>query len=122
MKTPFLIVVLVLFTLNGCNTANNADDIEGYYTGTFQRGEIISNVTLNLNGKNFSGESDIAKFPAICNGNFTILNDMVTFDNLCPWTAEFDWSLILSNEWHFTIDYNKLTLTNSIGDIYILTK
>tara|TARA_R110002051_G_scaffold71624_5_gene129412 strand:+ start:51621 stop:51989 length:369 start_codon:yes stop_codon:yes gene_type:complete len=122
MKTPFFILVIVLIALYGCNTSNSDQDIEGFYTGTFQRGDIISNVTLNLSEMNFSGESDTVKFPAICNGNFSISKDIVKFENLCPWTAEFDWTLILTNEWYFSTDDNNLTLTNSIGDIYILKK
>ncbi|WP_116772522.1 hypothetical protein [Maribacter litoralis] len=122
MKANILILLFGVFTLLSCNNDNVENDIDGQYIGTFQRGENSSNVELTLNDNNFSGESEIVKFPAICNGNYTISNGTVKFENQCPWTAEFDWSLILSDTWDFSYANDTLRLTNSIGDIYTLTK
>ena len=112
--------ILILFI--GCDNDDVQRDIDGQYIGTFQRGENISNVELSLNDATFSGESEIMKFPAICNGNYSISDRTIKFENQCPWTAEFDWSLILSDTWDFKFAKDTLTLTNSIGDVYSLAK
>ncbi len=123
MKAKILILFIVGTSILSCN---NDDDgrgtIDGQYFGTFQRGGNSSNVELKLESANFSGESDTVKFPAICNGNYSISDKKITFENQCPWTAEFDWSLILSDTWVFSINNDILTLTNSIGDKYTLEK
>lgn len=49
---------------------------------------------------------------------FTSFADLVFYSS--PWTAEFDWSLILSDTWDFSSKNDVLTLTNSIGDKYTL--
>lgn len=122
MKINILLVLLGLFTILSCDNDDAQRDINGQYIGTFQRGENSSNVGLTFNSKDFSGESETVKFPAICNGNYSITNNTINFENQCPWTAEFDWSLILSDTWIFSFANDTLTLTNSIGDIYTLTK
>lgn len=123
MKAKILILLIVVISILGCN---NDDDgggtIDGQYSGTFQRGGNSSNVELRLESANFSGESDTVKFPAICNGNYSISDRTIKFENQCPWTAEFDWSLILSDTWDFSFKNDILTLTNSIGDKYTLEK
>lgn len=106
----------------GCTNDDVQKEIAGQYSGTFQRGESTSNITLKFNKSGFSGESETVKFPAICNGNYSISNDTIKFENQCIWTADFDWSLIINNEWSFSFENNVLILTNSIGDIYTLTK
>jgi len=122
MKANILILLIGIFTIFGCDNDDVQRDIDGQYIGTFQRGENSSNVELTLNDTNFSGESEIVKFPAICNGNYSISDKTIKFENQCPWTAEFDWSLILSDTWDFSFTNDTLTLTNSIGDVYTLTK
>ncbi len=123
MKAKILILLIGMISIFSCN---NDDDeqgtIDGQYAGTFQRGGNSSNVELTLVSENFSGESDTVKFPAICNGNYSISDRTIKFENQCPWTAEFDWSLILSDTWDFSFKNDILTLTNSIGDKYILEK
>ena len=122
MKTNILILLIGVFTIFGCDNDDIKNDIDGQYIGTFQRGENSSNVKLTLIGTNFFGESEIVKFPAICNGTFSISNGTIKFKNQCPWTAEFDWSLILIDTWDFSLVKDTLRLTNSIEDVYTLTK
>lgn len=122
MKVNFFIVIFIIISVLGCTSDNTQEGITGQYSGTFQRGENTSEVTLILNESDFSGESESVKFPAICNGNYSIANNTITFENQCVWTADFDWNLILNNEWSFNYENNSLTLTNSIGDIYTLNK
>lgn len=111
----------LLLTTFACN---NDDDfqtpINGDYSGVFKRNGYTSNVKLTINNGLFFGESDIKKFPAICNGNYTISSNIITFNNPCAWTAEFDWSLILSEAWTYSLNNSTLILTKSNGDKYTL--
>lgn len=125
MKSYLLIFLLSLTSLISCNKDEVTNyNIEGNYTGIFKRGENSSNVILQLQNNEFSGSSTegYVKFPAICKGTYIIENKEIIFENTCIWTAEFDWSLILSGNWNYSYKNNRLTLKNSIGDIYILNK
>jgi hypothetical protein len=123
MMAKILILFIGVTSILSCNKDNDGQaTIEGQYVGTFQRGGNSSKVELTLSSENFSGESDTVKFPAICNGNYSIWDRTIEFENQCPWTAEFDWSLILGGTWNFNIDNEILILTNSIGDKYTLEK
>lgn len=121
-KTLFLIILAL--TILGCNTADEItpQNVAGDYTGVFQRGQNTSNVTLTLQGGNWSGESEFEKFPALCSGTYTLSDDNITFVNACIWTAEFDWSLILSGQWKCKWKDNSLVITYTNGDQYTLTK
>ena len=123
MKARILILIGVLITAFACNNDDDIQsNIDGEYIGIFERNGNTSNVQLNFNKGTFSGESEIIKFPAICNGNYSISDSSIEFENLCPWTAEFDWSLIISGSWDYSLADNTLTMTKSNGDKYILTK
>lgn len=123
---PYLLIILICFTsLTSCDKEDvNYATIEGNYTGIFQRGVNTSDVALHLVNNEFSGGSTEGynKFPAICKGTYTIKNKEIIFNNTCIWTAEFDWTLILSGTWNYTFKNNTLTLNNSFGDVYILNK
>ncbi|MEP4780703.1 MAG: hypothetical protein ABJZ18_07005, partial [Algibacter sp.] len=88
----------------------------------FVRGGNNSNVELTFNNGNWTGESEIVKFPALCNGTYSNSGNVITFENACPWTAEFDWTLILGGEWDYSLNGNSLILTKTNGDKYTLTK
>jgi hypothetical protein len=72
-----------------------------------------SNVTLTFTEDRFSGESDRMKYPAICNGTYTITGNEIEFTNNCAWTAEFDWSYILSGKFQISFDSSRLEMTKS---------
>ena len=103
--------------------------ILGTYKGQFIRvspnaKHAASNVTLTFTGNSFSGESDVIKYPAICNGTYKITGQEVDFVNTCPWTAEFDWSYILNGKFEITINGTQLEMRkdlNGISDYYILS-
>ncbi len=46
----------------------------------------------------------------------------VEFNNECVWTAEFDWTLILSGEFQITSTSTELILERKMGDITDLYK
>jgi len=123
MKARILILIGILITAFACNNDDDIpSNIDGKYIGIFERNGNTSNVELNFNRGTFSGESETIKFPAICNGNYSISDSSIEFENLCPWTAEFDWSLIISGSWDYSLEDNTLTMTKSNGDKYILSK
>jgi hypothetical protein len=108
--------------LFSCDSDENVSQptFDGTYIGIFERNQVISNVTINLGNGIFSGTSETEKFPAICNGNYAISGNLIQFGNDCAWTADFDWSLILTDSWNYTFENSTLTLTNGLGDKYIL--
>jgi hypothetical protein len=126
-------VALLLLALASCKKSKVSVpnmDLRGNYTGTFQRFgpefiNKISNVTLNFSPDKWSGQSDMAKYPALCNGTYKIADDKVTFLNACGWYADFDWTLILKGEYELTRQNNTVTFTKSganYKDVYTLTK
>lgn len=125
MKTKtFMLIMLVLAIITSCHKddSNFETNINGNYIGTFERGGNIANVEISFNNGTFNGQGDIEKFPALCNGNYSISGSIITFENACPWTAEFDWSLILSGNWTYSINNNELLLIKENGDKYTLTE
>jgi|TARA_B110000908_G_C10195397_1_gene422641 hypothetical protein len=124
MKLNKIILIGLLIIAFSCN---NDDDnlhinLNGTYIGTFERNGVISNVELDLAENIFTGSSEITKYPAICSGNYSNTSNEITFSNLCVWTAEFDWTLILNGRWTFNLNGENMTLVKSNGDKYTLTK
>jgi len=102
----------------------------GTLVGTFYRsGPGIkynaSVVTIKFNNNTFEGSSTIENYPAICKGTFKISGQEVEFFNSCMWTANFDWSFILSGKYKFNISNGKLLMArsypNSVSDTYQLS-
>ncbi|MGM0946127.1 MAG: hypothetical protein ACQEW9_13160 [Bacteroidota bacterium] len=123
MKTKFLILIGILITTLACNNDDNSlPNIEGEYIGIFERGGNTSNVELTFNNGAWTGESETEKFPALCNGTYSISGKVIAFENACAWTAEFDWTLILSDNWNYNLNGNTLVLTKTNEDKYTLTK
>lgn len=120
------LLLLVLLINTGCDRdpiqTISVTELRGEWAGTFERDGELSNVELQFNNRQYTGSSEIQKFPAICKGEFTLKSNVIVFSNMCPWTAEFDWTLILNGEWSYVLTGNVLTLTSSIGDKYTLTK
>ena len=120
-----LLIVLGIVLIMSCNKnddENSQSEINGEYIGIFERNGNTSNIELNFTNGIYSGQSETEKFPAICNGNYSISNNSIEFENVCVWTAEFDWTLILDENWNYTIENNILIMTKSNGDKYTLTK
>ncbi|MEQ8470305.1 MAG: hypothetical protein RIC35_03930 [Marinoscillum sp.] len=103
---------------------------EGTYEGTFTRSSDrqrnqSANVILTFEDGAFTGASDQQKFPAICRGSYEVNTSGILFSDSCIWTADFDWSLILSGQFSIAKDRDNLILTKSredIIDIYQLTR
>lgn len=123
-------LILILFVMVGCSKDEHlALKInDGNYIGTFQR-ELVwgnsktANITMTFSSNHWSGSSDIVKYPALCHGTYSIVGDTIEFENECDWTAEFDWSLILSGkyvitEFGGTIEFSK-DYRSATADTYI---
>jgi hypothetical protein len=124
MKTKIFIFLTLIMVVFGCNEVdeNVEAHVDGNYIGVFDRDGNTSNVELSLNNGTWTGESETEKFPALCRGNYSISGNVIVFENECFWTAEFDWSLILRDDWSYSLNGNALVLTKPNGDKYVLTK
>lgn len=116
MKTLTIVLAFTL-VLSACDKSDT-DTVtlkDGTYTGQFFRTSPtgdwkVSKVKLTLNKGTFTGESEMNKYPAICNGTYTISNDTIVFKDQCVWTADFDWTLILSGTFEITVDGQAILL------------
>jgi hypothetical protein len=131
----YLPVILCFACFTGCKKVEikNTEFLSGTYKGTFERelvwgGSEPANVTLVFTADSWTGTGDREKYPALCQGTYSIEGDTIIFENTCFWTAEFDWSLILSGKYvlktrgsnlEFYRDYRNET-TDTFVDRYIL--
>ena len=128
-----IIFILALISLLGCEKVeqSNRQFENGTYIGTFQRSNNnTANITIIIDSNNWSGISNLEKYPALCNGTYSIIGDSILFTNDCVWTTEFDWSLILKGKYEFKEDGNTIEISKkyySEGDVtdidkYIITR
>ncbi len=124
-----LILLTVLAT--SCKKEGSLIIPNGTYTGTFKRvgpaSTLTSNVTLSITGNLWEGESQYPKYPALCRGSFKISGtDQIIFENDCVWTADFDWTLILSQTYQVKREGNNLEIwrenNNHYLDTYLLIR
>jgi len=106
MKTLSLLALCSVILVAACN--KNGDDNavrvlkEGVYTGTFTRtGMDTAEVKLYVQGATYRGESNIARYPAICAGSHVIDGNTISFTDTCARTADFDWTLILDGNFSY---------------------
>lgn len=134
---PISILVLSTLLLAGCRR-NTAQDImsnntlQGQYIGVFKRlnadYDTTAKVTLEFNKSKWNGSSDISKFPALSEGSYHFVFDamLINFSNETPWTADFDWSLILDGIYQYKLTPDSLiiakTYPTGIVDLYRLQK
>lgn len=124
MKRILFFFATSLF-LAGCEKASTPEaGLAGTYVGLFSRtGSDTSQVSLYFDGNRFSGQSNQAHYPAIGAGHFDIDNNNVIFQDTLTWTANFDWSLILTGTYHINYGEGTVRLWKSNGtvtDEYIL--
>lgn len=122
MRYILFILMVWSFFMNSCKKNKlPVNNLSGVYTGTFQRSILnkISNVTLTLSSDNFEGQSEYIHYPDVCNGTFSIVKDTVLFTNGCFYTADFDWSYILSGKYSISTFGDSLIMTRGYdGVIY----
>ncbi|MEL6535971.1 MAG: hypothetical protein AAFQ98_11190 [Bacteroidota bacterium] len=124
MKLKVMSAITFLLVATACNESNlnNLSVPDGEYSGVFERNGTRVNVELSFDNGVYSGASETEKFPAICDGEYSVANQQIQFSNECIWTTEFDWTLILDGSWEYTLEGNSLVMTKENGDSYTLTK
>jgi hypothetical protein len=130
MRTTIYSILVLLLILISCEKEKIVEKqiSDGTYTGTFQRQFVwadsdTAQITLTFNGNQWSGSSDIEKYPALCKGTYSIDGDTIVFENGGSWPNEFDRSLILSGKYALTktgktIEFSK-DKRSATADTYI---
>lgn len=119
----FLAFGLILFACNkNDNNDNSGEDnrLAGRYRGTFSRsGMDTVDVSFFFRENNtYEGTGGPMNYPAICNGTFQRNGNDLAVNDLCPWTANFDWTLIFDG--NYTIDFtgeNKVRIWRASGAV-----
>jgi len=136
MKKHIFILGMALISLAFLSCVDGEDlpllNLEGTYTGTFQRiennqGGEIAQVTITFADNSWEGHSDTPKYPALCKGEFQVKSDVINFENHCMFTADFDWTLILKGDYKIERTESTVTLikiypenTVQVKDVYTL--
>jgi len=121
MKLFFSILLISIVSIS-CSKTQESDSPQGSYVGTFQRitggmGDTV-HVSLALVGNVFSGLGGRDYYPSICNGTFSLNGEQMDFKNACFFTANFDWSLILSGKYTFQAKNDSLIITRDYNGIF----
>ncbi|MEO7990715.1 MAG: hypothetical protein ABI663_14300 [Chryseolinea sp.] len=121
----FILAIAVLLSVSSCDNSIEANIKDGAYSGTFYRSNpgvkyTTAKVSITLKDNTFEGGSDTNRYPTICKGTYKISGEEIEFTNSCgPWTADFDWSLIISGKFQITTEGDKVRLTrNYDGGFY----
>lgn len=120
MKKVFIALLLTSVIVACDDDTMNIDTISGTYQGTFGRSHPnakfeSSEVTLTFRDNGFTGTSEKSRYPAICHGSFEVNGNTITFTDSCIWTADFDWSLILSGDFEASTNGKELILKRTFG-------
>ena len=126
MKFLYFLFAGIITVFSGCKKQTDTKIPDGTYYGTFQRSlisgdEQIANVLISFNEGKWSGQSDIPNYPALCRGTYRIENNKLIFENECAWTADFDWSLILSGMYEYNLSGDSLFISKKYGNAAIET-
>lgn len=114
-------ILLLMVLLAGCLTEEKDFPLpESQYEGTFMRLAPGSegpekSVSLTLINGRYTGISDSLRYPAICEGTYSIEGRRITFTNECAWTADFDWTLILQGTYLIEEKPNETVFIQEIG-------
>ena len=126
------IVCALFFMVSGCGKSFFEGDgeepktlqgkiVEGKYSGTFTVKYFVDmptswdagsgKVTLELKKGKFSCTANPNRVPAGGSGSYSIRNGKIIFEEAHFWTADFDWGLILSGEYKYTVNGKKLKIS-----------
>ena len=127
MKIISLALLCVLL-LQACDKETETSPeqlLNGTFTGNFHRtGMDTIAVSITFTDNKFSGYSSRPKYPGICGGSWETSGSTISFVDTCTWTADFDWTLILSGNYNISVENNDRIriwrLTGAIKDEYLL--
>ncbi|HEX6192209.1 MAG TPA: hypothetical protein VFZ42_07585 [Chitinophagaceae bacterium] len=124
MKQLYISILLAVLFFSCEKTESASYSLGGNYLGIFSRtGMDTTQVSLFFDQNRFEGFSSRTNYPAICGGTFTLEDNTIQFTDSCAWTANFDWSLILSGAYNISISDGTVRIwkTNgAITDEYLL--
>ena len=124
-----LVYFFVFMFLASCTDNENTPTLAGEYSATFYRTRdnikvLQAPVTLSFKGGAFSGGGSDPQAPAVCHGKYSQTDDEINFFNECFFTANFDWTLILSGKFTINKKDDGLLLSKEIsdgnGDYYLI--
>lgn len=110
-----MIAFFLMVLFSQCEEQPQEIQFEGFYHGTFYRNNSIisaapSQVQLFFGNGTFTGSSNTSRYPAICRGSYQISNEEIVFTDSCFWTADFDWTLILSGSYEYSEKQGEIIL------------
>lgn len=123
----------IALVLCACDKASNNDDsadteIYGRYKGTFNRSgmDTVQVEFFFKEDKTYEGSGGQLNYPAICRGTYLQTGNMLTVNDICAWTANFDWTLIFDGNYSVSsIGANSVRIWRTSGavtDEYLLNK
>jgi hypothetical protein len=110
------ILFFTIFTLSilGCKKEKSQNLIDGTYKGTFKvayaSGVQTGNTTITLKGGYFTCKGNENYIPAGGSGLYSFTELKINFEDHNLWTANFDGNLILSGNYNYTFDGQKLII------------
>jgi hypothetical protein len=116
----FVAIMAAVATLTACDKSDDPSlNLNGRYMGTFSRtGMDTASVSILFTDNTiFSGQSDRINYPAICHGSFDLNDNLIRFNDSCAWTANFDWSLILSGQYNISNNNGTMRIWKTNGTV-----
>jgi hypothetical protein len=128
----FIVFLAVSLLFIACSKDDTIGNLDGTYSGTFTRTDPsggntpTANVNLEFTEDGFTGRSDMANYPAICSGSYTLEGNKIKPLNKCVFPANFDWSFIFNGEYNYEFDGTNLKIWKEYNsgskDIYLLKR
>ncbi len=98
---------------------------EGVYKGTFtvtySSGKQTGQTTLELKNGKYTCNGNSNGIPAGGSGTYSFNKNKITFIDENFWTADFDWNLVLSDQYSYKFDGKRLKIyadKNNVGNYY----
>ncbi|MNH28287.1 hypothetical protein D3C79_884450 [compost metagenome] len=117
LKNFFFFVASLVFISCSKEKSENRIALEGSYSGEFtvhyknEDKTFTGNVAIKFKADSFFCSANKNRYPAGGSGTFEIIGNKIIFKDQNFWTADFDWALILSHEYSYTLDGKELSLT-----------
>ncbi len=107
-------MLLLLAGLAGCKKNNTKPVFNGTYSGKFTHGMEKNRATTDSE-INFSGNSYTS---TLGSGTFTVQkNNVISFEDKNFYTTEFDWNMILKQDYTYQIKGDSLILTKKFPQV-----
>ncbi|SRX56133.1 hypothetical protein [Aequorivita sp. CIP111184] len=122
-----IVIAIAVLAFNACNKSDDTtanENLQGTYSGMFTveylNGDSFSRpVTVIFNENNkYQSSGNADRIPAGGSGTYEKGTTKINFSDINIWTADFDWNLILNEEYDYSINGNQLVLSankNNIG-------